>query len=54
MHVHIEEQIAKLHACAATCTIRPWSLIGKMCHVPNKCKHLFNANLYRVDEIECL
>ena len=33
MHFDIEEQIAKLHACTATGTIRPWSLIGIMFQV---------------------
>ena len=35
MHVHIEEQIAKLQACTATSTIRPWVLISIMVD-PNK------------------
>ena len=61
MHVHIEEQIAKLHACTAISTIRPCmvteclgrSQIKYLGHVPNKCTHLFDTNLYRV-EIICL
>ena len=30
------------------------SQIKYLGHVPNEYKHLFDANLYRVDEIECL
>ena len=64
MHIHIEEQIAKLQIMYShkynMSMVTDWynvsgrSQIKYLGHVPNECKHLFDANLYRVDEIECL
>ena len=48
MNVHIEEQIAKLHACTVTSTILPWSLIGIMFQIGHLGRSQIIVNTYLV------